>query len=246
MNWRTILLGYFFIIPFGLLAFWWAVVCLSRREFLTAVVAVGFGVGFMSMCVPPTLSITSRIVPRASCDGQGTMFRPDLLFDVATSLTIVAFIFSCAMFAVFNPLGMLDIPVPNAVRNSTPFLAGAVALMGIPVIWLTIRRRGIKYLRLTPAGYEVAESYVPERGSWDEVVEVTDVAPKDSRQVPNPLVLVKSDGTAAVLAAGPMTPGGRDLRELVRFYWQHADLRDELTDGRAMERLRSKRFDADL
>jgi hypothetical protein len=27
------------------------------------------------------------------------------------------------------------------------------------------------------------------------------------------------------------------LRELIRFYWKHPESRDELTDGRAVERL---------
>ncbi|OBB87929.1 hypothetical protein A5779_32030 [Mycolicibacterium peregrinum] len=158
---------------------------------------------------------------------------------------ISAAVVSCALIAVFGPLGKIDIPVLHSARYSIPFVAGAVALMGIPTIWLMIRRGGMKYLRLTPAGYEVAEGYKLERGAWSEVADVTSMVPGSNRQLPNALVLVKSDGTAAVLAAGAITPGGRDLRELVRFYWQHPAYRDELTDDRALERLQSKNFAAD-
>jgi hypothetical protein len=46
-----------------------------------------------------------------------------------------------------------------------------------------------------------------------------------------------ADDSAHTLAASAMTPDGAALRELVRFYWQHADSRDELTDGRVLKRL---------
>lgn len=245
MTLRRVLPGYVLAIPLGLLATVWAIICVTNNEFLTAVVSVSFGVMFISMTVPSMRSITSRIEPRVSCNGLGTTVRSDLIFDVATFTTIAAAVFSCVMFAIFQPLGMLDIPVPHSLRYSIPFLAGVVGLMGVPFIWLMIHRGGTKYLRLTPAGYEVAEGYKPERGGWDEIIDVTRVVPESIRQVPNALVLMKSDGTAAVLAAGPITPGGRDLRELVRFYWQHPAYRDELADDRALERLRHKNFAAD-
>lgn len=245
MTLRKVLPGYLLAIPLGLLAAVWAIICVSRSEFLTAVVSASFGLAFIVMTVPSMRSITSKIEPRVSYDGNGTTLRSDSVFDAATCASVAAIVFSCLMFAIFQPIGMLDIPVPHSLRYSIPFLAGVVALLGVPFIWLIIRRGGTKYLRLTPAGYEVAEGYSPERGGWDEIIEVTGVVPDSNRQVPNAVVLMKSDGTAAVLAAGPITPGGRDLRELVRFYWQHPDHRDELTDDRARERLRSKRFDAE-
>jgi hypothetical protein len=34
-----------------------------------------------------------------------------------------------------------------------------------------------------------------------------------------------------------MTPDGSAMRELVRFYWQHPESRDELTDESALKRL---------
>lgn len=122
-------------------------------------------------------------------------------------------------------------------------MAGVVVLTGVPAMWLTVRRGSTKYLRLTPAGYDMAESYKPERGGWDEIADITGVVPESYRQVPNPLVLVKRDGTAAVFGAGSTTPGGSELRELVRFYWQHPESRGELTNGRALERLSDGRFE---
>ncbi|MUL83855.1 MULTISPECIES: hypothetical protein [unclassified Mycolicibacterium] len=245
MTLRTVLAGYLVAIPMGLLAIGWTVVCIGRGEFLTAVVTAGLGAASFAMTVPPALSLAGRITPRGFCDGEGTTFRPDLIFEIAVRVMVLGLVFACTLFAIFNPLGRLDIPVPQSARYSIPFMAGALTLMGFPVIWLMIRRGGTKYLRLTPAGYEVAEGYRPECGGWDEVADVTDVVPESYRQVPNALVLMKTDGTAAVLAAGPITPGGQDLRELVRFYWREPQCRSELMDGRAIERLAERRFKAD-
>ncbi|MEW2478297.1 hypothetical protein AB0876_01765 [Mycobacterium sp. NPDC049093] len=245
MTLRKALPGYLFASCLGLLALGWTVVCIGRRDFLTAAVTLSLGAAFFSMTVPPTRSISGRVEPRVSSDGGGTTFRPDRIFEIGAQSMSVFGTIGFALFAIFYPLGKLDIPVPHAVRYSVPFLAGAVALMGIPTIWLMIHRGGTKYLRLTPAGYVVAEGYKPERGGWDEIIDVTGVVPESIRQLPNALVLAKSDGTAAVLAAGAITPGGRDLRELVRFYWQHPGYRDELTDDRALERLQNKNFAAD-
>jgi hypothetical protein len=46
-----------------------------------------------------------------------------------------------------------------------------------------------------------------------------------------------SDETTPTIAAGAMTPDGSAIRGLVRFYWEHPESRDELTDGRALKRL---------
>lgn len=49
--------------------------------------------------------------------------------------------------------------------------------------------------------------------------------------------LTTPDGRTRTLASDWYTPGGRAVRKLVRFYWQHPECRDELTDGRAAQRL---------
>jgi hypothetical protein len=46
-----------------------------------------------------------------------------------------------------------------------------------------------------------------------------------------------SDDAVFTLTALSFTPDGAALRELVRFYWQLPEARDELTDGRGAKRL---------
>ncbi|MGV0794345.1 hypothetical protein [Mycolicibacterium sp. XJ1819] len=52
-----------------------------------------------------------------------------------------------------------------------------------------------------------------------------------------------SDEDVLTMPAASFTSEERRLRELVRFYWQNPDHRDELTDGQALKRLAEGRFE---
>jgi hypothetical protein len=144
------------------------------------------------------------------------------------------------------PLGKLDIPVPPAMRFSLPFVSTVIVVMGGPMLWRNILRGSTKYLRLTLDGFEIVQGWRPQRGDWAQVQDVTDEAPGQSAATPNAIVIVMADGSAPTMAAASCTPDGVALRQLVRFYWQHPDHRAELTDGRALERLRDGQFDPDV
>jgi hypothetical protein len=77
----------------------------------------------------------------------------------------------------------------------------------------------------------------PGRGDWNEVKDVAEDVPGQTAPTPSAVVFVMSDDSTLILPAGSMTPEGSALREFVRFYWQHPEHREELTDGRALERL---------
>ena len=68
---------------------------------------------------------------------------------------------------------------------------------------------------------------------------MTDVAdrPRNGRQPSGTTYITTADGQTRTLASDWYTPTGHALRELVCFYWQHPELRDELFDGRAEDRL---------
>ena len=119
-----------------------------------------------------------------------------------------------------------------------------LVLIGVPLLWRNFRRGSTKYLRLTPSGFELEEGWRSQSGDWDQVKDVTDAAPGQQTSTSGPVVFVMSDGSAPTIAAGSMTPNGKALRELVRFYWQHPESRGELTDGRALERLVDGGIDA--
>lgn len=236
-----LVMGWLIAMPLSLLALWWTIVCVGRAQFLTAIVSLGFAVCFFCMPIPAAMLSLGRITPRASFDAEGTTFRPDPVVDAAVFGMLAGGVVAGGLAAILAPMGQLSVPIPHAFRYSLPFVAAVLVLLGIPVLWRMVRRGGSKFLRLTQGGYELAEVGTSS-GSWDEIAAVTDHVPDQLRQMPNAIVVVNADGSTAALAAGPITPGGRDLRELMRFYWQHAGLRGELIDGRAIERLTTRRF----
>ena len=130
------------------------------------------------------------------------------------------------------------------MRYSIPFMSSVLVVTGVPLLWRNLRRGCTKYLRLTPDGFELAQGWRSESGDWDQVKDVTDAAPGQQTSTSGPVVFVMSDGSAPTIAAGSMTPNGKALRELVRFYWRQPESRSELTDGRALERLVDGGIDA--
>lgn len=173
----------------------------------------------------------------------GTTIRPDRVVDVLTQAWIVAGVLGMALFAIFQPLGKLDIPVPHTMRYYLPFMSAAGAVMGAPMLWRIVKRGGTKYLRLTPVGFEFAQGSGSARGEWAQLKDVSDRLPGQPTPAYSAIVMVMSDEQIRTLAAGSFTPDGNALRELVRFYWQHPEFRSELTDGRALERLSKQRFE---
>ncbi|SEH47589.1 hypothetical protein SAMN04489835_0241 [Mycolicibacterium rutilum] len=231
--------------PLGILAAIWAVLSVGRGEFLAAVVSLGFAMFCLGLIVPFAKVVRKKISPVGEFDGEGTTIRPDRGIDLPIQISVLGLTVAGALFAIFGPLGMVDIPVPVQMRYAIPFVSAAIAMMGAPILWRTLRRGSLQYLRLTPDGFVIVQGWRPRSGDWAQVANVTDMAPGQSAQTPSAVVLVMSDGSAPTLPGASFTPEGRDLRKLVRFYWMHADRRDELTDGRALRRLADGRFSAD-
>lgn len=230
--------------PLGMLSAVWAVVSIGRGEYLTAVVLLGFAIFCLGFIIPFAKTVPGRVSPGGEYDDAGTTIRPDRGIDVPIQVSLLGLVVAGGLFAIFAPLGKLDIPVPEQMRLYLPFVGGVAAVAGAPISWRTLRRGSSKYLRLTPDGLAIVQGWRPQSGDWAQVADVTDVAPSQSAPTSSAVVVVMSDGIALTLSAASFTPDGRDLRELVRFYWLHPDRRDELTDGRAVKRLTDGRFAA--
>lgn len=237
------LFGSVFCGGFGLLCVGWMFVVIARGEYLTAVVLLGFAMfclGLLAISIWPT---RGHITPRVSFDAAGTTIRPDRRIDVFTQLWLLVTAISTALFAIFGPMGKLDIPVGREQRYSVPFMAGAVAIGGAITLFGALRRGSMKYVRLTPTGFDFEQGFSSAHRAWGDVKDVTDQTPDGKRAAGTAIVMLMSDDRAPMLTGGTFTPGGDALRELVRFYWQHPEARSELTDGRALERLAEGRFE---
>lgn len=152
-------------------------------------------------------------------------------------IALLGLTIASGLSAIFVPIGLVDIPVPEQMRYALPFVAAAAALMGAPIMWRTLRRGSFLYLRLTPKGFIYVNGWRPQRGDWVHIVDVAETAPAQTAPTPNTIVMVMSDDCTITMPGASFTPDGRQLRQWVRFYWLHPDLREELTDGRALTRL---------
>jgi len=237
MKLHTAILVWLFFGAIGTLAAVLAVVNLVRGEYLTAVVALGGCAFCYGLILPPAKVARGKVTPRAEVDDVGTTLRPDRGIDIPVHISLLGLVVASALISVLARSGRLAIPVPPFMRYSLPFVSGVIVVTGVPMLWRNLRRGSSRYLRLSPAGFEIAQGWRPQSGDWEQVQDVTDEAPGQQASTPGAVVFVMSDERAHTLAAGVMTPDGSALRELVRFYWQHAESRDELTDGRVLKRL---------
>jgi hypothetical protein len=229
---------------FAILCTVWAIVTLGRGEFLTAVTVLGFAGFCFGLVVPLLLVSSGKVTPRVAFDRGGTTIQPDKRVRLLSLAWALATVIGMGLFAIFWPLGKLDIPVPHSFRYSLPFMSAAGAVMGGLGLWRALGRGERGYLRLTPQGFEISNAS-PSCGEWAQVKDVADRAPGKPVPAAKSIVMVMADGQTPTLAAGSYTPGGQALREMVRFYWQHPEHRAELADGRALTRLSSHTFKAD-
>jgi hypothetical protein len=239
----AVVYGAVFCIGFGLLCTIWTVVTLKRGEYLTAIVVLGFAGFCFGLIVPFIIIKTGRVTPRGAFDAAGTTIQPDRRVEVLSLLWGLVTVAAMGLFAILFPLGKLDIPVPHTMRFYIPFLGAAGAVMGAPTLWRRVRRGRGTYLRLTADGFEFSKGLSSRHIEWEQVKDVTDKVPGQATPADSAVVILRTDGDAMTLAAGSFTPNGRALRQWVRFYWQHPDHRGELTDRRALERLRNEDFE---
>jgi hypothetical protein len=221
---------------FGALCTAWVFTTVGRAEYLSAIVALGFAVFAFGMIAMMTIVAMRRVTPRVTHDDAGTTFRPDRKVDsLLTAATVGAFL-AMALYAILAPLDVLDIPLPRGNRHYFVIACAAGALVGVYSLWHTISQRGMSYLRLTSDGLETRNTMSGTDRSWDEVTRVADT-PQNRHQPGGATYITTADGRTRTLPSDWYTPGGSALRELVRFYWQHPEHREELADGRALERL---------
>lgn len=230
-----------FLIPLGLLNVAWTIISVSNGEYLTAVVVVGLAIFCFGFILPFAKIVPGNVVPRSVHHGDETVITPDRGIEIPMLFAFLGLIVASGLFAIFFPINRIDIPVPSAMRFYLPFMAGAIAVIGGPIVVRMLRLGGAYRLTLTREGFDLRSGGGgPRTGTWDRVVDVTDAVPgRTAADDPNTIVIVMSDGSVIKLPGASFTPGGDALRRLVRFYWEHPDDREELADGRALDRLRA-------
>jgi len=149
------------------------------------------------------------------------------------------------VFIFYAPTGRLDIPMSRGYQIFSPVvMAIAVAAVAIGLVFV-LRRGGIGYLKLTPEGIDIANMVSTKYVDWNDVVDVKDNT-DTKRRTRKAIVFCLKDGSEEIVdGADFYIPNGIALYWMVRHYWRHPDDRSELTDDRALDRLRDESFAVD-
>lgn len=232
-------LAFYFVVVNGLalMSGSWAVVSFRRGEYPTTVVMVGITLAFFGIESAFLITLTGRVRPRMEVTDQETTIRPDLVVDRLLTWATVAGFVAIAVYAVFAPQGKIDLPLPYGSQRMWTVTAIGITLTGVANLWSLFKRGGNSFQRLTPVGFVLGQGVSSVRGEWDDVVDMADRRPGKSPPVRATLFVKFGDGKIRTQAIDSYTPQGDALRRLVRYYWINPDRRDELIDGRVIERL---------
>jgi hypothetical protein len=238
--WLT--LGVLAFTSFGL---YWSVVATLRGHYLTPVALFGISV-FPLIAVAALLLVSSgRTSLRAETDSEGTILRPDRVFSTLMIVGFASVIPSGLVFIFCAPTGRLDIPMSRGYQIFSPIVM-ALAIVAVVIgLASVLRRRGIGYVKLMPEGIDIANMVSTKYVDWDDVVDVKDRTETKRRTRKAIVFCLKDGGEEIVDGADFYVPPGIALYWMMRHYWRRPEDRAELTDGRAIVRLRDEQFAVD-
>lgn len=215
----------------------WTIAAIRHMAFITAVISAGLGVTWLF--IASQLAASKNAVIDAKFDEAGTLLRPDSRVEATQRRANATLALSGLSMVIAWLTGWLYLPLPDGVEQVFPIAFGATGLVA-GWFWFVFKRQGgTSYLLLTPESFKFPNLGSLNSGKWDDITSVADRLPSEER-VWTPMVITMKDGSVLTMdSPGSYTPKGTALIELVRFYWCHPEQRDELTDGRALDRLRT-------
>ena len=202
--------------------------------------------GFMLCCAGFLAALTITFLSArqyADTSATGTTVRVNPLVAWLYGLALAGAILSASLYLPFADKDDVR-PLLGSFANSPVTRYLMAALLAISAIGLIalLRTREPGYLRIGPSGVEHANMFRTRSAHWADLVAISDTTGKNVR---NPIVFAVWEGKPIVVAnADRYGSVGPVLYWMVRHYWQHPDERDELTDGRALDRLRNEQFAA--
>lgn len=214
---------------------------LQEGDAVSAVIAAGFAVTVWSVLFGCTFGVVGSKRLRGVSTEAGTTLRsaPAAMrsFGIAgLSLTLTAvFYLVCAQDR--DDLLFMD---PENPRDAIWTMAILLFITVIGLGWYLVKGR-TPLVRLGPHSVTYVDGTSSRTESWDGITDVDDTSP--NRNSRHPIYLAcKNDRAIVIENASFYAPSGAALYWMVRHYWLHPENRMELTDGRALERLRTEDF----
>lgn len=232
----------------------WALITFIRGEVPTGVTSLLLGLGSLGMIGAITEPGSVRLPASCRFDASGTVVRPPWVFNAATVLMVVTSLSGVALFFAWClPTGRFDMPEPPVDSHSPLFaVVFFIPVLAVLIPFLTsllsvgavVSHRGgsMNYLRLTPQGFENVVIRTTARGAWSDIADIDPPTTEPDRSRGHALTLAMTDGSVARIPTHSLVADDGPLRAMIRFYWRNPALRDELTDGRAAQRLRAVDF----
>ena len=218
------------------------VVALQRGSVLAALTAGGMTVAFSGFAATVATTWFSSATRYAASDDRGTTLRINPWIAGCWGVASIGAVVGSACYIAFISQGAAELPFTTPGRDAvTRYLMISLLVISLTGLVALIARRGRGYLRLGLDEVEYADIFRTRTSPWHDIVDITD---KADRQTRNPIVFAVKDAKRIVVPnADRFASGGAALYWMVRHYWKHPENRDELTDGRALERLRNEQFD---
>jgi hypothetical protein len=213
-----------------------------RDDYLSALVILFLQVPFLLALIAIHRVAGGRTTLRATTDSTGLTLRADRTFSTLMLSAFAVMVPLGLIVVVFTLTGQLHMFTSTGGKMVSVALAAAVtvtAAVGLISVW---RRGSVGYVKLAPAGMEVADMFRTTSVAWKDVVTVDDRA--ESKKTRKAVVIKQSGRTESVIdGADFYVPNGAGLYWAVRHYWRHPEDRVELEDGRALQRLSEGRLD---
>lgn len=206
-----------------------------------ALIAAGFAVTVWGTLLGSALGVVGTTRLRGVSTEAGTTLETSPAGRWCMGITAISFLFTSVLYLVCAR-ERDDLPFMNPESPGDAVTIMAVLLIGtvIGIGWFLVKGRAAS-LCVGPDSITYVDGSRSHREFWDDIVDITDVPPhRNSRR---PICIIREDHRPVVVEnANIYAPGGAALYWMVRHYWRHPELRMELTDGRALERLGSADF----
>lgn len=226
----------------GMFSAVWALRLLDQGRYPLMFVIIGFAVFSFAVLVLRVIVAMGKVSPRIEYGDGGTLLRPDPKVDRISLIGTLAAFVALLLYGIVASLGVAELPGLAGDQRWLGLASITGAILGLPSLWRIATQGGVGYLRLTTIGFEIGDAWSRSECGWDELSDLADrPRHKPWLLVQGSTYLTTSDGRTRTLASDWYTPGGRALRKLVRFYWQHPECRDELADGRAVRHVEDPR-----
>jgi hypothetical protein len=201
-----------------------------HRESVTAAVAAG---GLAVFCVGSVaaLAVTFLASARqyAAWTPSGTTLGVNPVIAWSYGVALAGAVVGSAFSVVFG-----------SGRGVTRYLLSSLLIISLIGLIALLKSREPGHIRVGFDDIVYADAFHTRTARWGSIVAITDMADKRAR---NPIVLVLENEKPIVISnADRYASSGAALYWMVRHYWRHPEDRTELTDGRALERLRNAHF----